>query len=217
MKAIREGGFFSTENLDICQLILHLRKAVKVYINPQNQLNKVTDKPTAKLIELLVENGTEMALKAGESAIKTGQRCDFFFMVVSGSFRAYRLLNDKEMIIGFSFAGDLDTAPHAFITDAHSTETIEAIVDSVIVKIHRNTLEHLKGIYPELKDFIENMLAHYIEVLVRRHIEFKTYTAEQLYHSLHARQPEQVKLIPLKYIASYLGISQERLSRIRAK
>lgn len=188
-----------------------------MYINPQNQLDKATDKPTARLMQLLMENGSEMALKAGEPAIKVGQRCDFFFIVASGSFRAYRLLNDKEMIIGFSFAGDIDTAPYAFITDTHSTETIEAITDSVIIKIHRGTLERLKGTYPELKDFIENLLAHYIEVLVKRHIEFKTYTAEQLYHSLHGRQPEQVKLIPLKYIASYLGISQERLSRIRAK
>ncbi len=188
-----------------------------MYINPHNELDKALDSTTEKIMALLAANGTEITLKAGVPAVREGQRCDFFFIVVSGSFRAYRLLNDREMIIGFSFAGDIDTAPYSFITNTCSTETIEAITDSVIIKIHRNTWERLKGTYPELKDFIENMLAHYIEVLVKRHIEFKTYTAEQLYHSLYARQPEQVKLIPLKYIASYLGISQERLSRIRAK
>ncbi|AWH86141.1 hypothetical protein HYN59_13935 [Flavobacterium album] len=188
-----------------------------MYINPKNQFDKAADGATEKLIRLLAENGTETKVKTGQPAIKEGQRCDFFFIVISGSFRAYRLLNDKEMIIGFSFAGDIDTAPYAFITNSYSTETIEAIVDSTIIKVHRNTLESLKELYPEMKNFTENLLAHYIEVLVKRHIEFKTYTAEQLYHSLYQRQPDEVKLIPLKYIASYLGISQERLSRIRAK
>ena len=188
-----------------------------MYINPQNQLDKAMDTHGGGPIRLLMNFGTEMTIKAGEPVIKAGQRCNFFFIVLSGSFRAYRLVEDKEMIIGFSFAGDIDTAPYAFITDTHSTETIEAITNSTIIKVNRSKLEHLKSMHPEMGDFIENLLAHYIEVLVSRHIEFKTYTAERLYHQLYSRQPDNVKQIPLKYIASYLGISQERLSRIRAK
>ena len=175
------------------------------------------DTPSGGLIRLLMDFGTEMTLKAGEPVIKAGQRCNFLFIVLSGSFRAYRLVEDKEMIIGFSFTGDIDTAPYAFITDTHSTETIEAITNSTIIKVNRSKLEQLKNMHPEMGNFIENLLAHYIEVLVSRHIEFKSYTAERLYHQLYSRQPDNVKQIPLKYIASYLGISQERLSRIRAK
>lgn len=188
-----------------------------MYINPENKLDAVADKSVEKIIGLLIDHGTEVRLKPGEAILKEGQLCDFFFMVVEGCFRAYRLLNDREVIIGFSFKGDLDTAPFAFINQSHSTETIEALSESVAIKVYRSTLEALKASHPGLQHFTENMLAHYIEVLVNRHIEFKTYTAEQLYHTLSKRQPQAVKQIPLKYIASYLGISQERLSRIRAK
>lgn len=188
-----------------------------MYINPNNHLHSPSDSSIRRIINLLLQQGQEVVIDAGEAIIKQGQPCDFFFIVLSGCFRAYRFINDKEVITGFSFEGDIDTAPHAFITKKHSTEIIEAVTKSKVVKIYRSTMEVLKAQQPEMADFTEIMLASYIEVLIQRYMEFKTYTAEQAYHILHERQPEQVKLIPLKYIASYLGISQERLSRIRNK
>ncbi|WP_159799787.1 Crp/Fnr family transcriptional regulator [Flavobacterium sp. MK4S-17] len=188
-----------------------------MYINPKNDLDILSDTSVIKLVALLKDNGTEVTVKPGEAAIREGQVCDFFFFVQSGSFRTYRYINDKEVIIGFSFKGDIDTAPYAFITNSHSTETIEAITQSSIIKVHRSTLDALTETHPGIKSFTLNMLVHYIEVLVRRHIEFKTYTAEQIYRTLYDRQPDEVHNIPLKFIASYLGISQERLSRIRSK
>lgn len=188
-----------------------------MYMNPHNQLHAADTSPMRQLVDLLRNAGTELTLMPGEPILRCGQRCDFFFVVLSGSFRAYRWIGDKEMIIGFSFAGDIDTAPYAYITDSHSTETIEAITKSTVAKVHRSQLHEIIARNPTMQGITEIMLAQYIEVLVNRHIEFKTFTAEQLYHALFRRQPEEVRQIPLKYIASYLGISQERLSRIRAK
>lgn len=188
-----------------------------MYINPNNHFNTNTDKATEKLIALLLENGEQEDIQTGVAVIRPGQLCDFFFIVLSGCYRTYKHINDKEVIIGFSFTGDIDTAPYPFITRTHSTETIEAIIPGEIVKIYRSTLEALKLKHPEFTGFIETLLASYINILVTRYIEFKSYTAEESYHRLITRQPEAAKNIPLKYIASYLGISQERLSRIRNK
>jgi CRP-like cAMP-binding protein len=188
-----------------------------MYINPHNSLSAAEDSKTRRILEILISNGTEMHVAAGEKVIRQGQLCDFFFVVLSGSFRAYRYVNDKETIIGFSFKGDVDTAPYAFINKTHSTEYIEAVVPSVIVKIYRSRLEQLSTEHAELKSFMATLLSHYIEILVQRFIEFKACTAEELYLRLHSRQPNEVKKIPLKFIASYLGITQERLSRIRKK
>lgn len=188
-----------------------------MYINPKNQLDTNSNSDIQKIIELLKSSGQEYAIKPGEAVIKQGQLCDFFFIVDSGSFRAYRYSNDKEVTIGFTFKGDIDTVPYAFINNTHSTETIEAITASTIIKIHRSTLDALFAQHPAMRNFIQGLLAHYIEVLILRFIEFKTVTAEMSYYKLHDRQPDEVSRIPLKYIASYLGISQERLSRIRNK
>lgn len=188
-----------------------------MYINPKNQLDTNSNADIQKIIGLLKLSGLEYTIKPGEAVIKQGQLCDFFFIVDSGSFRAYRYSNDKEVTIGFTFKGDIDTVHYAFINNTHSTETIEAITASTIIKIHRSTLDALFAQHPSMRNFIQGLLAHYIEVLILRFIEFKTITAEMSYYKLHDRQPDEVSRIPLKYIASYLGISQERLSRIRNK
>lgn len=191
--------------------------ARQMYINPKNKLDTVPDANTQKIMDMLFEVGYESTLMPGDTIIRQGQLCDFFFIVISGCFRAYRYQNEKEIIIGFSFSGDVDTAPHAFIFNTHSTETIEALTKSTIIKVHRSSLDALVSTNPSMRDFVQNLLAQYIEILIQRIIEFKTLTAEQAYHLLLQRQPEEAAKIPLKYIASYLGISQERLSRIRKK
>ncbi|AXG74661.1 Crp/Fnr family transcriptional regulator [Flavobacterium arcticum] len=188
-----------------------------MYINPNNQFDSIGDVVSLKIINLLKEAGTEMTIESGQTIIKEGQLCDFFFIVVSGSFRAYRYINDHEVIIGFSFKGDIDTAPYAFVNKQHSTENIEAITKSKIIKIHRSTFDNLAAENPEMDNFILNLLARYTEILIKRHLEFKIYTAEHIYLLLHKRQQEEIHKIPLKYIASYLGISPQRLSRIRNK
>ena len=186
-----------------------------MYINPKNQLDITADATTIKMMGLLSSIGQEYNLKAGDVVIREGQLVDFFFIVASGSFRAYRYAFDREITVGFTFTGDIDTAPYAFINNSHSTETIVALTNSTVIKIHRNALDTLTSQHHGMKNFIEQLLASYIEVLIQRLIEFKTITAEQAYHNLYERQPGEIQNIPLKYIASYLGISQERLSRIR--
>lgn len=76
-------------------------------------------------------------------------------------------------------------------------------------------IERLTVRYPEMCSFTQAVHAHYIEVLIQRLIELKTIRANHLYEKLIQRQPEEVSKIPLMYIASYLGVSKERLSRIR--
>ncbi|QYJ67798.1 Crp/Fnr family transcriptional regulator [Flavobacterium litorale] len=186
-----------------------------MYINPNNQFNCTEDSATVKIIELLKGSGNEVTINAGETIVKEGQLCDFFFIVVSGTFRAYRYVNDQEIIVGFSFPGDIDTAPYAFIKKQHSTETIEAITKSEVIKVYRSTFDELADKYPEINTFLLNLLVHYTEILVKRHLEFKACTAEHIYNVLHSRQPEAINKIPLKYVASYLGISPQRLSIIR--
>jgi hypothetical protein len=50
-----------------------------------------------------------------------------------------------------------------------------------------------------------------------REISFLTKSAEERYYSLFKNQPQLIKEIPLKYIASYIGITPQALSRIRAR
>jgi CRP/FNR family transcriptional regulator, anaerobic regulatory protein len=186
-----------------------------MYINPNNAL--IQDPVAASALRILVNAGKRERVNKGTLILIEGQSCDFIFFVVSGTFRAFRWVGNKEVTIGFTFNGDFDTCPYAFFNNLPSTDIIEALTDSVIIKVKKSDIEYIASEKPDLKDFLTLLLSHYTEVLISRNIEHRILTAEEIYQNLLSRQPDEVAKIPLQYIASYLGISKERLSRIRKK
>jgi CRP/FNR family transcriptional regulator, anaerobic regulatory protein len=186
-----------------------------MYINPNNALHQ--DPAATRALRLIMNSSKREFILKGECIIKEGELCDSMFFIVKGAFRAYRWIEDNEVTIGFTFEGDVDTCPYAFFNNLASTDIIEALTDSEIIRVRKNDLENIGRDNPEIKHFLTYLLSHYVEILVQRNIEYRLMTAEDLYQNLLARQPDEVAAIPLKYIASYLGISKERLSRIRKK
>lgn len=186
-----------------------------MYINPNNALHS---HPLAQQsMRILKGAGKIERVNKGELILTEGRQCDFLFYVENGAFRAFRWIGDREVTIGFSFTGDFDTCPYAFINNQPSTDVIEALCDSLIIRVYKTDLEILEKQYPDLRYFISFLLSHYVEILVNRMIEQRILTAEENYINLLSRQAGEVTSIPLQYIASYLGISKERLSRIRKK
>lgn len=188
-----------------------------MFINPNNQFHQQDNQKFSSLIEKLIDSGRKIDLKSGENLITEGYTCDFFFYIKSGKFRTFRFLEDKEITLGFTFRGDIDTCPYSFFNNEPSLDTIQALSDAVVIKIYRHQLEELskkEGVYA---DFALYMQSTYIETLIQRTLEFKVKTAETLYLELLKNQPKEIHGIPLQYLASYLGISSERLSRIRKK
>ncbi len=183
-------------------------------LNPNNQINLEADSVFKEMIYRL---GKRLHIKKGESILKQGDNCNFFFFVENGAFRAFRYVGEDEVTIGFSFKGDIDTCPHSFINGLPSVDIIEALSDSVIYKITAFDFREYIKQHPQLNTISEKLLADYAENLITRLIALKKQTAETNYLTLLQRQTDQVRHIPLQYIASYLGISKERLSRIRKK
>lgn len=186
-----------------------------MYINPNNAI--IQDPLVASALRLIINAGKWESVSKGDLILTEGQTCDFLFFVESGAFRAFRWVDDKEVTIGFTFSGDVDTCPYAFFNDVPSLDIIEALTDGVIIRIKKSHINKLIIEKPDLNHFLMLLLSHYTEVLVSRIIEHRTLTAEELYLNLLSRQPDEVAKIPLQYIASYLGISKERLSRIRKR
>lgn len=185
-------------------------------INPNNNINNdLSD--YKELIQTLKSLGLTLKIPKGKCILTEDDVVNHIFIIEKGCFRTFRWINNEEVTIGFSFEGDIDTCPYAYINQLKSTDCIEALTDSRVIKIHRNELQNLEKQKPELNKFTQMLLSHYIEILIQRNIGLRFKSAEQLYQELHKRQPKEVAQIPLMYIASYLGISKERLSRIRKK
>lgn len=188
-----------------------------MYINPNNQFYDGGNTKFHSLIVQLIEEGRTQQVDPGDLLLSEGGRCDFFFYILSGSFRTFRYIDEKEVTIGFTFKGDMDTCPYSFYNNEPSKDTIEALSKGTVVKVYKDQFEQVakkEGVY---HDFLLYMYNTYIETLVLRSIDFRVETAETRYLKLLTIQPDEVRSIPLQYVASYLGISKERLSRIRKK
>lgn len=186
-------------------------------INPNNNFFNYSITQYSDIVNELKQKGTRKKIHAKETVLKEGEPCDFFFYVIDGCFRAYRYVGENEVTIGFSFKGDLDTCPYAFINNIPSPEVIEALTDSTIIVIKKKELINFVKDDPRTGLFINYMLSNYIETIINRIIDYKTFTAEDNYYRMLSKQPVELNKVPLKYLSAYLGITPERLSRIRKK
>ncbi|MFH1119676.1 MAG: Crp/Fnr family transcriptional regulator [Bacteroidota bacterium] len=185
-------------------------------LNPDNKTGFAGLNDNYKeILDAIRQSGSTVNVKKGESVLNQGDHCRFVFFVEEGCFRTFRVTDGKETTLGFSFSGDIDTCPYSFINRVPGFDTIAALRESRIIKIHQSDIDAVTESYPETGILTARLLSHYIEVLIQRLIDLKNENAYDLYLKLYQRQPIEVSEIPLKYIASYLGISGERLSRIR--
>ncbi len=184
-------------------------------INPNNKFYPLERYNYNNVVKLLVEKGTRKKINKGEVILNEGLVCDFFFYIEYGCFRAYRDINEKEVTIGFSFKGDLDTCPFSFINNLPSLDIIEALTDCSVIVVKKSQLIELEKYNPLVKSFVNYMLSTYIETLINRTLDYKSLDAAEHYKKLLKLQPHELSKVPLKHLASYLGITPERLSRIR--
>jgi CRP/FNR family transcriptional regulator, anaerobic regulatory protein len=180
------------------------------------QINFDTSQLPEALLPLL-SFARQRNIEKGNCMVEQGMPCTLFFLVLEGVFRTYRTSEDIDFVTGFTFKGDIDTSPYSLFNNLPSTETIEALTDAVVFIFPKEEFFEARNNNIPLQDFIINLLANYIETLETRLHQNRSMTAEERYLQLLKTQPEEIKKIPLGYIASYLGITKERLSRIRKK
>ena len=104
----------------------------------------------------------------------------------------------------------------SLFTGKPSRKAIQILEDAEIIAINANELFQLYDIYPSIERLFRKIFeAAYVET-VNRIESIQFHTAEERYQALVDKAPNVVQRVPLKYIASYLGITQQSLSRIRA-
>lgn len=149
--------------------------------------------------------------------LRSGSVEDYIYYIEKGILRAWIEKGEGEVTVEFSFENTIFSSYISFLTRTPSVFNIQAITDSVIQKIHYDDLQRL---YTETSS--GNLIGRvatefqYIEK-GKREISFLTQSASERYYALFSEQPELIQNIPLKQIASYVGVTPEALSRIRKR
>ncbi len=123
----------------------------------------------------------------------------------------------KEITFGFSFKNQFISAYDSFLTQTPSAYQLQALIETTILSI---TYDDLQEVYKhtQIGNFIGRLTAERLFLIKsKREQNLLNLTAEERYKILFKERPELIKIIPLKYISSYIGVTAQALSRIRKR
>ncbi|MEL6592460.1 MAG: Crp/Fnr family transcriptional regulator, partial [Bacteroidota bacterium] len=116
----------------------------------------------------------------------------------------------------FSFQNDFITSFTSFYPQEPRYESIEMLSDGVLYQISAEGLSWLRSQSAEVERLVHQLSVQYTIQLERRLFLIQTHTASEKYRLIMEQQPHLIQLIPNKFLASYLGVTRETLSRIRS-
>ena len=148
---------------------------------------------------------------------KEGTVCNHLFLIENGLARAFYYKDGQDITAHFAVEKTTTTAIDSFIQRKRSRYNIELLEDSEITFISHQDLHSLLEEKPHYEKFVRMFLEQIYIDLVERIEDLLFYTAKERYIKLIEKNPTLLQRASLKHIASYLGITQETLSRIRAK
>ncbi len=124
---------------------------------------------------------------------------------------------EKEITFGFSFKNQFISAYDSFLTQTPSAYQLQALTETTILSI---TYIDLQEVYKttQIGNLIGRLTAERLFLIKsKREQNLLNLTAEERYLKLFKERPELIKVIPLKYISSYIGVTAQALSRIRKR
>ena len=167
--------------------------------------------------QAIQERFEQVSLSKNEYLLRQGSVCRHLFFLQNGALRGFYNLEGKEITHWFGFENDFVTSFHSFITGQPAIENIQLIEGSILWSISKDTLFSLFNQYHEIERMVRIVYEKYYIRLEERFVNAQFKTAAERYEKLLTDTPHIIERVSLGHIASYLGISQETLSRIRSR
>ena len=159
----------------------------------------------------------EVVLSKNEFLVTEGKICRHLYFLQKGALRGFYNLEGKEITHWFAFEEDFVTSFHSFITQQPAVENIQLLQGSILWAISKDSLTRLLNQFHEIERLVRIAYEKYYIRLEERFVNAQFKTATERYQNLLMQTPHILERVPLGHIASYLGISQETLSRIRSR
>ncbi len=137
------------------------------------------------------------------------------FFLNQGIVRLFRMKNGNDYTLGFATANDFISTPLYLLNGELSSCALEALTDIDVLEWSKSDVEAIKNKVSKAYDIEQAIMHRLLTWLQDSQVDAICLTAEERYKKLLREQPELLQMIPLKYIASFLAIHQDSLSRIR--
>ena len=186
-----------TENI-----FTHFEKFIKLSENLKNELsNRITP----------------ITFQKGKLVFDANNICTESYFINKGILRTYFLKDGKEISEYFSGTNEWVNSPKSFIQRKKDIYYIDAIENTEAYYIKVNDLVYLFDNFPEMERYSRLSMGMVFEHFLERRTSMRFTSAKEKYNHFCEIYSEIYPRIPLGMVASYLGITQETLSRIRAE
>nr|WP_298996050.1 Crp/Fnr family transcriptional regulator [uncultured Allomuricauda sp.] len=159
----------------------------------------------------------KQTLKKNTPLIKIGQVENYLSFISEGIVRYYIPQEESDLTFGFLFENEFVTAYDSFITQTPSPYQIETLTNTTLWRISFKDLQEVYNKTESGNVIGRRMAENMFLIKSKREIALLSKTAEERYLDLFSERPKLLKQIPLKYIASYIGVTPQALSRIRKR
>jgi CRP-like cAMP-binding protein len=146
---------------------------------------------------------------------RAGETENYIYYILDGCLRNYCIHNGEEYSLDFYFTGSFTNSYMSFILREKSTVYVQALFDTKVLKIHFDEITQLYKSSLKINTLGRVITESLYVRRTKREFSFITQSAKERYLTLLSQNKDLVQLIPQKYLASYLGIKAESLSRIR--
>jgi CRP-like cAMP-binding protein len=160
---------------------------------------------------------TPVSIKKNMELQAIGQTCKSIYFIKKGALRVYYFKGETEITDSLEFEGAFVARVESLVTGQPSKKGIQAIEDSELLVISAEKLYTLYDSYLEIERLFKQIFLKAFIAILNRIESIQFHPADVRYANFVKEHPDALKRVPLKYIASYLGITQVSLSRIRAK
>lgn len=154
-------------------------------------------------------------IKRRQFLAEAGEPTKHLYFVLQGCLRAYYIdKNGFEHVVSFAIE-DWWMSDFGFHTGSTAILTIDALEDSEVLYIDKASLDRLYDEVPQLDRYYRIILQNALMAQMQRIMQMNSFNAEDRYVAFQKKYPQFVRRIPQKYLASFLGITPEFLSKLK--
>ena len=168
-------------------------------------------------LDVIMPHFKPMSLPAGEFFVDEGLISKNIGFITKGYLRTYYDINDQEVTTMVLSKHNVVSAHASFTLTKPSKAYIQAITDSELLVMSKESMEWLYKEFPKWERMGRIIMEEVYAYMESRVVDYLSLTPEERYLKMLENDAKLLKNVPLRYIASMLGVTPETLSRIRNK
>ena len=185
------------------ELIKKIKSSIQLSLEAEEYLFSISEKKT---------------FSKGATLIRQGQNVNKIYFVIDGCLRSYCIdKNGKEHTLQFAIKNWWISDYIAIHNKEPATLTVECLTESSAIEFNAKELGGIFTLFPEYEPFQRNLLERHVVSLHKRILNQLQLTASERYDLFLGQYPDIEQYTRNYHIASYLGITQESLSRVRVE